>query len=91
MMFKNLLLLSLILSLGISIESNAKTPMIKKSIPSIKDFKVSENKPENKNIVSYYSTCSCRSYYGVPHSCYYSPYSDPDYSCYSKCIREANQ
>lgn len=35
--------------------------------------------------------CSCTSYYGVPHSCYYSPNYDYDYSCYAKCVREANQ
>ena len=35
--------------------------------------------------------CTCRSYYGIPHTCYYSSVSDSDYSCTSKCVREANQ
>lgn len=35
--------------------------------------------------------CSCASYYGIPHTCYYSPVTDYDYSCIAKCVREANQ
>ena len=52
---------------------------------------VSNNGNEDKLKITWAQVCSCRSYYGVPHTCYYSPVSDPDYSCISKCIREANQ
>jgi len=41
--------------------------------------------------VAWGQVCSCRNYYGVPHTCYYSPIYDYDGSCYSKCVREANQ
>lgn len=41
--------------------------------------------------IAWAQVCSCRSYYGVPHTCYYSSITDPDGSCISKCIREANQ
>ena len=46
---------------------------------------------EDKSKITWAQICSCKSYYGVPHTCYYSSVSDPDYSCISKCIREANQ
>ena len=45
----------------------------------------------SKTNITWSQVCSCRSYYGVPHTCYYSSVSDPDYSCVSKCVREANQ
>ena len=45
----------------------------------------------DKTLIAWNQVCTCRSYYGVPHTCYYSPSSDPDYSCVSKCLREANQ
>lgn len=50
-----------------------------------------ESSLQNKTAITWAQVCSCRSYYGVPHTCYYSSVSDPDYSCISKCIREANQ
>lgn len=46
---------------------------------------------ENKTAVTWSQVCSCRSYYGVPHTCYYSSATDPYNSCYSKCVREANR
>ena len=52
-------------------------------------FVASNNQDKLK--ITWAQVCSCRSSYGVPHTCYYSPVSDPDYSCVSKCIREANQ
>ena len=52
---------------------------------------VSNNINKDKLKITWSQVCSCRSYYGVPHTCYYSSVSDPDYSCVSKCIREANQ
>ena len=45
----------------------------------------------NQNLIAWSQICSCRSYYGIPHTCYYSPVVDPDYSCAAKCVREANQ
>ena len=56
-------------------------------IPSI----INPSTTDNKTNVAWSQVCSCRSYYGVPHTCYYSSVSDPDYSCVSKCVREANQ
>ena len=50
-----------------------------------------ESNLQNKTKITWAQACSCRSYYGVPHTCYYSSVSDPDYSCISKCVREANQ
>ena len=45
----------------------------------------------NQNLIAWSQTCSCRSHYGIPHTCNYSPVVDPDYSCVAKCVREANQ
>ena len=62
--------------------------MQKTIIPSIVNLMSTTG---NKTNVAWSQVCSCRSYHGVPHTCYYSPVSDPDYSCISKCVREANQ
>ena len=45
----------------------------------------------SKEKIVWSQVCSCRSYYGVPHTCYYSQVTDYDYSCQSKCLREANR
>ena len=45
----------------------------------------------NKEKIVWSQVCSCRSSYGVPHTCYYSSTTDPYYSCQSKCLREANR
>lgn len=44
-----------------------------------------------QNLITWSQSCSCRSHYGVPHTCYYSPVVDSDNSCFAKCVREANQ
>ncbi len=61
----------------------------KSLIPLTSD--IPANSLQNKTAVTWSQVCSCRSYYGIPHTCYYSSATDPYNSCYSKCVREANR
>ena len=61
----------------------------KKFIPLINYTAVSNSR--STTAITWAQVCSCKSYHGIPHTCYYSPVSDPDHSCIAKCIREANQ
>lgn len=63
--------------------------------PGTCDYKNNEPLPDNelksseKILLTYNEVCSCRDYYGVPHTCYFSPYTDPFNSCFAKCLYEA--
>ena len=68
-----------------------KLDVYPKIVPLINtNIKEDSLKSDSEVIISYAEVCTCYSYYGVPHSCYYSPVYDPDFSCVSKCLREAN-
>lgn len=71
--------------------ANAMPYPAEKAVCQINKAKpLEEIKLSNKSI-TWAQVCSCRSYYGIPHTCYYSSQTDYDYSCVSKCVREANQ
>ncbi len=42
-----------------------------------------------KTLLAFSEVCSCRDYYGVSHTCYFSPYTDPFTTCFAKCFYEA--
>ena len=54
--------------------------------PSAKAYELESSE---KILLAYNEVCSCRDYYGVPHTCYFSPYTDPFNSCFAKCLYEA--
>jgi hypothetical protein len=49
-----------------------------------------ENKVQ-EYFLSWNQSCSCTNRTGVPHTSFYNSATDSDRSCYSKCVREANQ
>lgn len=51
--------------------------------------KAYELESSEKILLAYAEVCSCRDHYGVPHTCYFSPYTDPFNSCFAKCLYEA--
>ena len=56
------------------------------SLPLAKAY---ELRSSEKILLAYNEICSCRDYYGVAHTCYFSPYTDPFNSCFAKCLYEA--
>ena len=89
MLSKYILLSVLFLSLGLMAEAKSTLSYPTNSPNNI--FIKTEPKINLNSELLSYAVCSCTSYYGIPHTCYYSPTYDSDYSCYSKCVREANQ
>lgn len=80
-----------ILNIGLSQSVKAIPHISSKTIYIPESNKTKTNKNELNNTLTYVQVCSCRSYYGIPHTCYFSSVTDPYGSCFAKCVREANQ
>lgn len=90
-LFVYLMVIIFILCIGLSQSVKAIPHISSKTIYIPESNKTKTNKNELKNTLTYVQVCSCRSYYGIPHTCYFSPVTDPYRSCFVKCVREANQ
>lgn len=89
----NIFQILLIPILIVSVFSDSSSAMLLDHIKTFKAVNIvsHEKRLIEKDLITWNQLCSCVSYYGVPHTCYYSPYMDPDRSCIEKCLREVNQ
>lgn len=79
------------LGIAYNMSANAMPYPEEQTVCKINEAKPLEEIKLSKKSITWVQVCSCRSYYGIPHTCYYSSQTDYDYSCVSKCVREANQ
>ncbi len=88
-----LTLVGLILSIVVNLIVNPAyaLPENYRIVAPVSVSKLNQIKIHDDFTVAWSQVCSCISYSGVPHTCYYSSYTDPYYSCIAKCVREANQ